>query len=128
MKLLIRWLISAVSLLVVGYFVPGFRLSGFLAALLAAVIVGFVNATLGTVLKLLTLPLTVFTLGLFLIVVNAILLKMAAAVTPGFEISSWKAALIGALLLSIVSGLLNWLVGDKREERRARLGRPQRRI
>lgn len=117
MKLLIRWLISAVSLLVVGYFVPGFRVSGFFAALFAAVIVGFVNATLGTVLKLLTLPLTVFTLGLFLIVVNAILLKMAAAVTPGFEIRTWTAALIGALLLSVVSALLNWLVGDKRENR-----------
>jgi putative membrane protein len=118
MKLLLRWLISAISLLVVGYFVPGFHLNGFLAALLAAVIVGFVNATLGTILKFLTFPLTVFTLGLFLIVVNAVLLKMAAAVTPGFEISSWTAALIGALLLSIVSTFLNWLVGDKREERR----------
>jgi len=119
MKLLLRWLISAISLLVVGYFVPGFHLSGFLAALLAAVVVGFVNATLGAILKFLTFPLTVFTLGLFLIVVNAILLKMAAAVTPGFEIHSWKAALIGALLLSIVSTFLNWLVGDKREDHRA---------
>jgi|SRR6266852_5444812 len=117
MKLLFRWLISAISLLVVGNIVPGFHLRGFLAALLAAVVVGFVNATLGVVLKFLTFPLTVFTLGLFLIVVNAVLLKMAAAVTPGFEIRSWPAALIGALLLSFVSTFLNWLAGDKRERR-----------
>jgi putative membrane protein len=117
MKLLLRWLISAVSLLVVAKFVSGFHLRGFVAALLAAVVVGFVNATLGAVLKFLTFPLTVLTLGLFLIVVNAILLKVAAAVTPGFEISSWSAALIGALLLSIVSTFLNWLIGDKREHR-----------
>ncbi|HWZ43350.1 MAG TPA: phage holin family protein [Candidatus Saccharimonadales bacterium] len=117
MKLLLRWLISAISLLVVAHVVQGFHLRGFIAALLAAVVVGFVNATLGVVLKFLTFPLTVFTLGLFLIVVNAVVLKMAAAVTPGFEISSWWAALIGALLLSMVSMFLNWLIGDKRERR-----------
>ena len=116
MKLLVRWLISAVSIIVVDYLVPGFVVHGIVAALIAAVVIGLVNATLGTILKILTLPLTFLTLGLFLLVVNAIMLKVAAAITPGFEVQTWTAAFIGALLLSLVSTFLHWLVGDKRSE------------
>ena len=114
MRLLVRWLINALSLLIVAYLVPGFVLRGFVAALIAAVVFGFVNATLGTVLRILTLPLTVVTLGLFLVVINAIMLKMAAAVTPGFVVQTWTAALIGALLLSLISAFLHWLIKDDR--------------
>lgn len=110
LRLLLRWLINAVSLLIVANVVPEFRVTGFLAAMIAAVVIGFINATFGVVLRFLAFPFTVITLGLFLIVVNAVLLKMAAAISPGFEVKSWKAALIGALLLSIVSTLLNWLL------------------
>ncbi len=117
MKLLVRWLVSAVSLFVVAYFVPGFVIKGLLAALFAAAVIGFINATLGMVLKVLTLPLTFLTFGLFLIVINAILIKMAAAVTPGFEVQTWRAAFLGSILLSLVSWLLHWLIGDKRRER-----------
>lgn len=117
MRLLIRWLISAVSIMIVAYLVPGFVVHGVVAALIAAVIIGLVNATLGSVVKILTLPLTFLTLGLFLIVVNAIMLKVAAAITPGFEVQTWGAAFIGAILLSLVSTFLNWLIGDKRSER-----------
>jgi putative membrane protein len=120
MRLLVRWLISAVSIMIVAYLVPGFVVHGVVAALIAAVIIGLVNATLGSVVKILTLPLTFLTLGLFLIVVNAIMLKVAAALTPGFEVQTWGAAFIGAILLSLVSTFLNWLVGDKRSERIAR--------
>lgn len=116
MRLLLRWLISTVALLVVAHFVPGFVVHGFGAALLAALVLGLVNATLGSILKLLTLPLTFLTLGLFLIVVNACMLKLAAAFTPGFEVASWKAAFIGAICVSVVSGFLHWLIGDKRRE------------
>jgi putative membrane protein len=119
MKLLIRWLISTVTLMVVAHFVPGFVVNGFVAALIAALILGLINATLGTVLKILTFPLTVVTLGLFLIVVNAVLLKVAAYFTPGFTIASWKAAFIGAICVSLVSSFLNWIIGDKRREERA---------
>jgi putative membrane protein len=120
MRLLVRWLVSTVALLVVANFVTGFHVNGFLAALLAALVLGLVNATLGSVLKLLTFPLTVVTLGLFLIVVNAVLLKVAAYFTPGFTIASWKAAFIGAVCVSLVSSFLHWIIGDKRrEERRA---------
>jgi putative membrane protein len=117
MRLLVRWLISAVSIMIVAYLVPGFVVHGIVAALIAAAIIGLVNATLGSVVKILTLPLTFLTLGLFLIVVNAIMLKVAAALAPGFEVQTWGAAFIGAILLSLVSTFLHWLVGDKRSER-----------
>src|SRR6266852_3327518 len=100
MKVLLRWLINAVSLLIVARFVSGFVLHGFVDALIAALVIGFVNATLGTILKVLTFPLTIVTLGLFLIVINAVLLKMAAAVTPGFEVHTWTAAILGAIVLT----------------------------
>jgi putative membrane protein len=118
MKLLIRWVISAISLLIVAYFVPGFVVHGFIAAFLAAIVIGFVNATLGLMLKILTLPLSFITLGLFLIVINAAMLKVAAAVTPGFEVRTWIAGFLGAILLTVVSAFLHWLIGDKRRERR----------
>jgi putative membrane protein len=105
--------------MIVAYFVPGFVVRGFVAALIAALIIGFVNSTLGLLLKVLTFPLTVVTLGLFLIVINAIMLKMAAAITPGFAVLNWTAAFIGAILLSIISSFLHWLVrDDRRPERR----------
>jgi putative membrane protein len=113
-RLLIRWLINALSLVIVARFVPGFELHGFGDALIAALIIGLVNSTLGLVLKVLTFPLTIVTFGLFLIVINAIMLKMAAAVTPGFAVQSWRSAFIGALLLSIISTFLHWLVKDSR--------------
>jgi putative membrane protein len=118
MKLLLRWIISTVTLLVVAHFVPGFVVNGFVAALLAALVIGLINATLGSLLKVLTLPLTVLSLGLFLIVINAVLLKVAAYFTPGFTITSWKAAFIGAICVSLVSAFLHWIVGDKRREER----------
>lgn len=114
MRLLVRWLINAVSLLIVAYIVPGFELHGFIAALIAAIIFGIVNSTLGLLLKIVTFPLTIFTFGLFLIVINAIMLKMAASVTPGFIVHTWTAALLGAIVLSLVSAFLNWLIKDNR--------------
>jgi putative membrane protein len=114
MRILVRWLINAVSLLIVAYIVPGFELHGFIAALIAAIIFGIVNSTLGLLLKIVTFPLTIFTFGLFLIVINAIMLKMAASVTPGFIVHTWTAALLGAIVLSLVSAFLNWLIKDNR--------------
>jgi putative membrane protein len=113
-RLLVRWLINAVSLFIVAYFVPGFVVHGFMAALIAAVIIGFVNSTLGLILKVLTFPLTIVTFGLFLIVINAVMLKMAAAITPGFAVQTWTAAFIGAILLSLITSFLHWLIKDDR--------------
>jgi putative membrane protein len=117
MRLLIRWLLSAVAFMVVAYFVPGFYVRNFVAALVAAAVFGLVNATLGALVKIVTFPLTILTLGLFLIVVNAIMLKVAAAFVPGFHVYTWTAAIIGAILLSLVSAIMHWLVDDKRRER-----------
>jgi putative membrane protein len=114
MRLLVRWLINAVSLVIVAYIVPGIELQNFMAALIGAIVFGFVNATLGLVLKILTFPLTIVTFGFFLIVINAIMLKMAASVTPGFIVHTWTAALIGAIVLSLVSTFLHWLIKDNR--------------
>ncbi|HXA86431.1 MAG TPA: phage holin family protein [Candidatus Dormibacteraeota bacterium] len=114
MRLLLRWLINAVSLVIVAHIVRGIELQDFMAALIGAIVFGFVNATLGLVLKILTFPLTIVTFGLFLIVINAIMLKMAAAVTPGFIVHTWTAAFLGAIVLSLVSAFLHWLIKDNR--------------
>src|SRR5215471_3745031 len=114
MNLLVRWLLSAVSLMIVAYFVPGFYVRGFVAALIAAAVIGFVNATLGLLLKIITFPLTIITLGLFLIVINAAMLRFSAKFVPGFTVTGWWPALIGAVLLSLFSWLLNRLGGEKR--------------
>jgi putative membrane protein len=114
MRLVVRWLINAVSLLIVAYIVPGFELHGFVAALIAAIVFGLVNGTLGLILKVITFPLTILSFGLFLIVINAIMLKMAASVTPGFIVHTWTAAFLGAIVLSLVSTFLHWLIKDNR--------------
>ncbi len=115
MRVLVKWLVNAVSLLIVAHFVSGFVVRGFIDALIAVLVIGLVNATLGSVLKILTFPLTIVTLGLFLIVINAAMLKLAANVTPGFEVHTWTAAILGAIVLSLVSSFLHWLVRDDRE-------------
>jgi putative membrane protein len=117
MNLLVRWLVSAISLLIVAHFVSGFVVHSFLTALVAALVIGLVNATLGLVVKVVTFPFSVVTFGLFLIVVNAMMLKVAAWLTPGFEVRTWTAAFLGAILLSLVSWFMHWLIGDKRRQR-----------
>ncbi len=119
MRLLVRWLINAIALMIIAYFVPDFHVRNFVDALIAAVIIGLVNSTLGLLLKILTFPFTLVTFGLFLIVINAVMLKMAASISPGFEVSTWKAAFIGAILLSLITSFLHWLLkDDRRVERR----------
>jgi putative membrane protein len=117
MKLLIRWLVNALSLLIVAHVVNGFEVRSFTAALLAALVIGLVNSTLGLLLKILTFPFTLLTLGLFLIVINALMLKLSAAITPGFYVRDWNAAIPGAILLALISTLLNWMVNDRKRER-----------
>lgn len=118
MKLLIRWLINAISLWIVTNLNIGVSVPNFRYALIAALVIGLVNATLGIFLKIITFPLTILTFGIFLIIINAAMLKLAAALLfPEFRVRDWTAAIIGAVLLSIVSSLLHWLVGDKRRHR-----------
>jgi putative membrane protein len=112
LKLLVHWLVSAVSLLIVAYVVPGFILSGFKAALIAAAAVGFVNGTLGAVLRLFTWPLRILTLGLLTWVINAAMLELAASLVDGFAIDGFFSAMLGSLVLAIVSTLLRWIMPD----------------
>jgi putative membrane protein len=115
--LLVRWLLMSLSLLIVSYVVPGFSVSGLGAALIAAVIFGFLNATLGLVLKILTFPFTILTFGLFWFVINAIILELTSAFVRGFFIRSFFSALIGAIVLTLVNMLLKALVGEVEKER-----------
>ena len=109
---LVRWLLMSLSLLIVSYVVPGFFVRGLGAALLGALIFGFLNATLGLVLKILTFPFTILTLGLFWFIINAIILEITSAIVPGFFIRSFFSALIGAILLTLVNMLLKAMVGE----------------
>jgi putative membrane protein len=110
MVLILHWLLSALSILIVAHVVPGFEVRGFGTALIAAVVIGLVNATLGFVLKILTLPVTILTFGLFLIVINALMLLFAAMLVPGFAVHGFGPALLGAIVLSLVSFILRFLV------------------
>jgi putative membrane protein len=109
MILIIHWLLSALSILIVARLVPGIEIRGFGTALVAAIVIGLVNATLGFVLKILTLPLTIVTFGLFLIVINALMLGFAAMLVPGFSVDGFGAALLGAVVLSLVSFLFRFV-------------------
>ena len=116
MRLLVHWILSALSLMLVAHFVPGFYVKDFLYAMLAAVVIGLINATLGVVLKVLTFPLSIVTLGLFLLVINALMLKLAAAVVPGFEVRGFWPAFWGALLLAILGMIIHSLLRKREKE------------
>ncbi len=110
MHLLVVWFLSALSLLIVAHVIKGFQIDGFGPALIAAIVVGLANGTLGFFLKVITFPLTIVTLGLFWWVINALMLKLAAAVVPGFKINGFLPAFFGALVLSLVNVMLRWLL------------------
>ena len=103
MRLLLNWILSAVALLIVSHLVGGFYVASFTSELIAALVVGFVNATLGFLLKIITFPLTLVTFGIFWFVINAIMLELAAALVPGFTIAGFFPALFGAIVLSLVN-------------------------
>lgn len=115
MKLLLHWLLSAIALLIVAYYIPGFYVSGFFVALIAALVIGLINATLGTLLKILTFPLTIVTLGIFLLVINALMLMLAGALTPGFRVDGFGTAFIGAIILALLHMLIRWILEPKKE-------------
>jgi putative membrane protein len=110
---LLTWLLAAVSLVITAYLVPGFVIKSFVAALIASVILGLVNAIVRPILVVLTLPITIVSLGLFLFIVNAITIWLAGYLTPGFDVNGFIPALIGSIVLTIVSSVLNRLVGDR---------------
>jgi putative membrane protein len=105
-KLIVKWLLSATALLFVAYVYSGVQISSFGAALLAALVIGLFNSVVRPILVLLTLPVTLVTLGLFLFIINALMFWAAASVLEGFHVSGFGAALIGSLLYSLVGVLI----------------------
>jgi putative membrane protein len=108
---LLRMAISAFALWVASAIVPGMTIVGTPTLLLAAVLLGFVNAVLRPLALLLTLPFTIVTLGLFILVVNAAMLGLVAALLDGFTLSGFGAALLGSLVVSFVSSAVSWTIG-----------------
>jgi putative membrane protein len=102
LRVLLQWILNAVALLVVAHFVQGFDVSSFTSALIAVIVIGLLNATLGLLLKFVTLPLGILTFGLFFLVINAAILRLSAKFVPGFAVSTWTAALLGALVLAVI--------------------------
>ena len=116
-RLLINWILSALAVWVVSQLHLGVHVHGAAAALVAALVIGFINATLGTLLKVVTLPLTILTLGIFWLVINALMLELAAVLMrPAFTVDSFFAAFWGAILLSLVNMFFRWLAGTSKKE------------
>lgn len=115
--MLLNWVLSALAVWVVAHIVPGVYVSGPVAALIAALVIGFINATLGLLLKIITFPLTLLTLGVFWFVINALMLELASALVPGFHVRGFFAAFVGAIVLSLVNLLLKAIVMPKKEKR-----------
>jgi putative membrane protein len=115
MRWLLHWIVNAVVLLVVAHFVPGFNISGFGSAMFAVLIIGIVNATLGLFLKVMTFPLSLLTFGLFVFVVDAIVLWFSSKLVPGFSIAGFRPAFIAALILALIQMLLGFFTSEKRK-------------
>lgn len=102
LHLLLKWILGALALLAVTYLVPGFRVVSLPSALVAVLVIGFLNMTLGLILKVVTFPFAILTLGLLFLVINALMLMLASKISPGFQIASFGAAFVGALVLAVV--------------------------
>ena len=111
--ILIRWFILTLAILLSAYVIDGIVVTGFFPALFAAAVLGILNAFFRPVLLILTLPVNIVTLGLFTFVINALLLKMASGVISGFDIHGFWAAVLGALVISVVSWFLNSFVSGQ---------------
>lgn len=115
-RLLLHWFVTALAVLLTSVVVPGFYVRGPIAALIAAVGIGLINATVGCFLKIVTFPITIVTFGIFWLVINAVILELAAAFIPGFSIYSFSAAFWGAIFLGLTNILLKWLILPKRKD------------
>lgn len=114
MQFLFTWFITAISLLITAYVIPGIFIESLVAAVFAAIVMGVVNAIVRPILILFTLPLTFLSLGLFLFVVNAIAFSLVSYFTPGFSINTFWDALFGSIILSLISGFISQLLETKK--------------
>lgn len=116
-SLIIRFVVMTVAVLIAASIIPGFRIENPVIAFVAAVVLSLLNSFVRPVLVLLTLPINVVTLGLFILVINGLLVWATAGFIQGFEVANFGAAFLGALLISVVATLLNLMVGPKKGDK-----------
>jgi putative membrane protein len=108
---ILHWLLSGAALLIVAKILPGIQVDGFGAALIAALVIGLVSATVGLILKVVLLPFIILTLGIVYFLINGLMLKLASVLVPGFRVIGCLPAVLGAILLTVVDYVLNRVVG-----------------
>ncbi len=108
---ILHWFLSGAALFIVAHVLPGIQVDSFGAALIAALVIGLVSATVGLILKVLLLPFIILTLGIVYFLINGLMLKLASAIVPGFRVNGCLPAVLGSILLTIVDYFLNRLVG-----------------
>lgn len=113
MNIIIRWLVSATSIIIAAYLLSGISVATFWSALWLALLLGLLNVVLRPILVILTLPINILTLGLFTLVINAAIVLLASTIIKGFEVESFLAALFFSVLVSVVSYILNVFLGTK---------------
>lgn len=109
MDLLVKWVVLALSIMFVGWIIPGISISSFFTALIAGIVIALVNVFIKPILIFLTLPINILTLGIFILVINAILFMFVAYIVPGVEVDGFWSAFWGAIVLSILSIAISWL-------------------
>lgn len=102
-QLMIQWVLSAIAIMIVSRLVPGFYVTGLFPALIASAVIGFLNATLGLVLKVLTFPLVIVTFGLFIFVINGLVILLASKLVGGFTVYGLQPAVIGSIVLTCLT-------------------------
>jgi putative membrane protein len=112
MALLIQWLLYAIALMVVSKIVPGFQVSGLWPALIASLVIGLLNATLGFLLKIITFPISIITFGIFLLVINGLMILLASSIVRGFNVHGFGPAFWGAVVLAILGMVIRAVVKD----------------
>jgi len=115
LRMLLQWFLNAVALLIVAHLVSGFVVSDLKSALIAVIVIGLFNATVGLLLKVITLPLGILTFGIFFLVINAVILKFASVFVPGFKVETFGAAFWGALALAVLHMLFGFLTPKRRD-------------
>jgi putative membrane protein len=108
---ILHWILSGAALFIVAHIVPGIQVEGFGAALIAALVIGLVSATVGLILKIVLLPFIILTLGIVYFLINGLMLKLASAVVPGFRVNGCLPAVLGSIVLTVVDYVLNRLAG-----------------
>lgn len=113
-RLVAHWVLNAAALMLVAYLYPGVAVESFAVALAAALVLGLVNMVIRPILVILTLPVTILTLGLFIFVINALLFWVVTQVVPGFQVQGFGAALLGSILYSVMTLITGWLFARKK--------------